>query len=533
MSSMSTTGALSSRFKQAAAITKLVYPSSDSGDELIASYHRIKAAKMDGYCSSSSDNDGGGGMSSVYPLPIAPQNQLAARKKHYTIKHPDGFEQRMPYNTNGTPIIRKHTLISEQQARMFSEKYNAYFYGLTGKRISFIITPTAQPYISMLEMCRHRDQILMTLFDKRPVVWDLMGGSGGDSFGFLLDLDVERLIIVEKGTGTKEEISRESKALEHNIQAFCSCFEEYANALRPSREGLNDARVQIHHTTAKDFIEQANPSKEPMSIDMAFLDPSWDKAYDADEQPQGGQQPNDEYEISPTELFGYLDRHIWQPLRRNRITVDIFVIKTRWEWSRVQQELERINSEYMALYSIQCIQFAEYLDTTKVGKYGEIRGQYHYMILKHKHYQVKQDNRSKWYFDLTRKGKRIYVDERTTVKPFKPRYADHLRYPTVYSTPHEHCFEVTPPDFGKTKGPARRQPAPPPARPAPPPPAFKEVEREPSPPPAEISPSSASPSESEEDDEDEEDDDNNGYNARGNRFAHLPRDAAPLNSMNI
>ena len=530
MSSMSTTGALSSRSKQTAAITRLVYPSSDSGDELIASYHRIKAAKMDGYCSSSSDNDGGG-LSSVYPLPIAPQNQLAARRKHYTVKHPDGFEQRMPYNTNGTPIIRKHTLISEQQARMFSEKYNAYFYGLTGKRISFIITPTAQPYISMLEMCRHRDQILMTLFDKPPVVWDLLGGSGGDSFGFLLDLDVERLIIVEKGTGTKEEISRESKALVHNIQAFCACFEEYANALRPSREGLNDARVQIHHTTAKNFIEQANPSKEPLSIDMAFLDPSWDKAYDADEQPQGGQQPS-EYEISPTELFGYLDRHIWQPLRRNRITVDIFVIKTRWEWSRVQQELERINSEYLTLYSIQCIQFAEYLDTTQVGQYGEIRGQYHYMILKHKEYQVKQDTRSQWYFDLIRKGKRIYVDERTTVKPFKPRYSDHLRYPTVYYTPHEHCFEVTPPDFRKNKAPARRRQAPPPRpRPAvvePPPAEEVRREREPSPPPAEIS-----PSESESESEEEEDEDEGDYNPHGNRFAHLPRNAVPLNSMNI
>jgi hypothetical protein len=505
---------------------KLVYPSSDSGDELLASYHQITCGGND-YSSSSDD-----GLTTDFSRK-PPANALSGVKKFYTIKRPDGFEERRAYSTNGAPIIRKHTQISEEQAILFSKKFNAYFYGLTKKKINFIITPTAQPYISMLEMCRHRDQYLMTLFDEQPEVWDLMGGSGADSYGFLLDLDPRRLVIVEKGTGSKEEISRESKALEHNMKEFCNCFQEYENAMKPSREGANDARVQIHHMTAKEFIEQANPSKEPKTIDMAFLDPSWDKAYDPEERPVGA-EPENEYEISPTELFGYLDRHVWQPLRRNRITVDIFVIKTRWEWSRVQEELERINSDYLAFYSIQCIQFVEYLDKRNVGKYGEIRGQYHYMILKHKKYQVKQDNRSKWYFDLIRKGKRIYVDERTVVKPFKPRYVDHLKYPTVYYSPHEHCFEVTPPDFGKVKPLAK----PPPHKPSPPPPPPTVIEprpespeededneqREPTPP--ELSPSSSgSESESESDD-----DEPTGY--RG-RFSHLPKDEAHLRLFDI
>jgi len=492
----------------------ITYPSSDSGDELLlASYHAV-AYPGTGYSSVSDDELT---MSTPPVIVNVPKKELAVTQRYRVIKHPDGFQEKRPYNTNGSPIIRKHTLVSEEQAKLFSEKYNSYFYGLTGKRINFIITPTAQPYISMLEMCRHRDQILMTLFDKPPVIWDLMGGSGGDSYGFLLDLDPRSLCIVEKGTGSKEEMSREAKALEHNIKAFCECFDEYKDALRPSSDGAGNARIQIFHMTAKDFIERANPSKEPMLVDMGFLDPSWDKAYDADELPAGGYQEG-EYEISPTELFGYLDRHIWQPLRRNRITVDIFVMKTRWEWSRVQQELERINSEYMALYSIQCVQFAEYLDTRQVGKYGEIRGQYHYMILKHKKYQVRQDNRSKWYFDLVRKGKRIYVDERTTVKPFKPRYADHLRYPTVYYTPHEYCFEVTPPDFGKVrppKGAAKPKPAPAPPREEPPP-QEEEIVTVPETTPPELSPSSeGSGSESEEED--------SGPTPYGSRFARLPR----------
>jgi hypothetical protein len=81
------------------------------------------------------------------------------------------------------------------------------------------------------------------------------------------------------------------------------------------------------------------------------------------------------------------------------------------------------------------------------SKYGEMKGQFHYMVLMHKRYKNIPDERSKWYMDLIRRGKKVYVDERTTVQLFKPRYADHLRFPTVYSTPHDHCFEVTPPDY--------------------------------------------------------------------------------------
>ena len=505
---------MSKKSSKSTLLDKMIYPSSDSSDELLAGYHTF-VYNGTGYDSSSDDG--------LTMTPHAdPPQELSAPQKFRIVRHPDGFVEKRPYNTNGSPIIRKHTLISEEQAKLFSEKYNTYFYGLTGKKINFIITPTAQPYISMLEMCRRRDQILMTLFDKPPIVWDLMGGSGADSYGFLLDLDVHSLVIVERGTGTKDEISREAKALEHNIKAFCECFKEFADAFKPSHPGAKDARVQVHHMNAKDFIEQANPSKEPMAIDMAFLDPSWDKAYDTDELPAGA-HADGEYEISPSELFGYLDRHIWQPLRKNRITVDIFVIKTRWEWSRVQQELEKINSEYIALYSIQCVQFAQYLNMKNVGKYGEIKGQYHYMILKHKKYQVKLDNRSKWYFDLIRRGKRIYVDERTIVKPFKPRYADHLAHPTVYYSPHEHCFEVTPPDFGKVKPPkgaARPGPMPKSMPAVVHPPRSKSPEEEiiPETKPQELSSSSASP-ESESDEEDDGTVPNGGY------YSMLPRKA--------
>jgi len=74
----------------------------------------------------------------------------------------------------------------------------------------------------------------------------------------------------------------------------------------------------------------------------------------------------------------------------------------------------------------------------------------------HKNYRTIYDRRTKWYMDLIRKGRKVYVDERTIIKPFHPRYTDHLRFPTVYDTPHEHCFEVTPPPPAK----GRREQAP-------------------------------------------------------------------------
>lgn len=408
----------------------------------------------------------------------------AKKKSGRIVVHPGGFQEWRRNTDNGAPRIRKKHIVSEKQAQEFSQKYNAYFYALTGKKLDFVITPTSQPYLSMLEACRHRDQVLMTLFEEPPVIWELMGGSGSDSIAFMLDLAPKEMVIVEYGVGAEGEKVREKQALIHNIRSFCRCFEEYHEAFDEDNPGSVGKRVRVEYTTAKDFIHRANPP-DPIThqrgkkhVNMVYLDPSWDKAFyqaveteerrgrdyekDESEEDENGEKyvPNivEEYESTPEELFHYLKSQVWDPIRENNIHVDVYLLKTRWEWSRVQKQLELVNSEYYIPYSIQAVPFRENLEGEHAGKYGEIAGQFHWITMIHKNYRTIYDRRTKWYMDLIRHGKKVYVDERTTIQPFHPRYTDHIRFPTVYDEPHEHCFEVAPPDFGRKSGPAPRIP---------------------------------------------------------------------------
>lgn len=442
----------------------------------------------------------------------APVPFLAAPKRR-TIVHPGGFHEKRAYSSNGAPRIRKKELYSEEEVRVFSEKYNAYFYALTGKHLDFKITPTSQPYLSMLEACRHRDQVLMTLFEEPPVIWELMGGSGSDSIAFMLDLAPKEIVIVEYGIGEDGEKTREKNALIHNINSFCKCFEEYRDAFDPQDPGAAHKRVRVEYTTARDYINRSNPidrstGKRPrLHVNMVYLDPSWDKAfYQAveteghkkarDDQEDEGEEeekyvPNivEEYESTPEELFHYLQAQVWGPIKENNIHVDVYLLKTRWEWSHVQKQLEQVNSDYYIPYSIQAVPFQEHL-AGPAGKYGEIKGQFHWITMIHKNYRTIYDRRTKWYMDLIRKGKKVYVDERTIIKPFHPRYTDHLQFPTVYETPHEHCFEVAPPPPAKGKreqagGPKVRIPRKEPKKPYEPPENWREQERPQVPPPPE------------------------------------------------
>ncbi len=458
----------------------------DSSDELEMALDRLSYRALDDHCDNRSISGDEEGISMAV---------LEGKRKGQgrVIIHPGGFQEWRKYTENGAPRIRKKHMVSEKQAQEFSQKYNAYFYALTGKELDFVITPTSQPYLSMLEACRHRDQVLMTLFEEPPVIWELMGGSGSDSIAFMLDLAPKEMVIVEYGVGAEGEKVREKEALIHNIRSFCRCFEEYHEAFDEDNPGRPGKRVRVEYTTAKDFIQRANPpdptthKREPKHVNMVYLDPSWDKAfyqaveteerrkgsgreYYREDEGEGEEEeyvPNtvEEYESTPEELFHYLQSQVWGPMKENNIHVDVYLLKTRWEWSRVQRQLEQVNSQYYIPYSIQAVPFRENLEGEHAGRYGELPGQFHWITMIHKNYRTIYDRRTKWYMDLIRHGKKVYVDERTTIKPFHPRYTDHIRFPTVYEEPHDHCFEVVPPDYGRKRGgAAQRLPRRPPSK---------------------------------------------------------------------
>jgi len=340
----------------------------------------------------------------------------------------DGFKHQR-YQANGGRRILNTGEYSATQVRIFQEKYNRYFYALTGKHIDFKITPSSQRYLSMLEACRIRDKVIMTLFEERPIVWDLMGGSGSDSIAFLFDLNPQKLIIVETANGGDSADSQreEFNILEHNMRNFKDKFPE-----------LQSIPHFCLKTECKTFITSPEFEKYRDSrVHLVYLDPSWD--YD-------DEVPNSRFELTPGKLFKNLERTVWTPMRNANIKVDCYILKTRWSWSKVSQYLEGLSSDYHAVYSIKAQPFRDHIDPSQVGEFGDVKGVYHYMVLVHSDYKELVAQRSEWYMDLIRKGKRVYVDKRTVARPFQPRYTDNLVFPRTYEKPNQYTFTVTPPD---------------------------------------------------------------------------------------
>lgn len=340
----------------------------------------------------------------------------------------DGFKHER-HQKNGARRILNTGEYSPKMVKIFQEKYNQYFYALTGKHIDFKITPSSQRYISMLEACRIRDKVLMTLFEDRPIIWDLMGGSGSDTIAFLFDLHPKKVIIVETANGgeTPDAQNHEFDTLQHNIKSFQDQF-----------PALNHIPVQCFKTECKNFIESPGYAihRDPR-VHLVYLDPSWD--YD-DENPESS------FEMTPASLFKNLERTVWGPMKNANIKVDCYVLKTRWSWTKVAPYLEGLSSDYHAVYSIRAQPFRDHVDERTAGEWGDVKGVYHYMVLVHSDYKEIVANRSSWYMDLIRNGQRVYVDRRTTVKPFKPRYGDNLEFPLTYEKPNQYTFTVTPPD---------------------------------------------------------------------------------------
>jgi hypothetical protein len=149
--------------------------------------------------------------------------------------------------------------------------------------------------------------------------------------------------------------------------------------------------------------------------------------------------------------------------------VDCYVIKTRWDWMMVQEDLGAINGDYHAVYSIKAQQFRDHIKKTDVKAHGEVKGVFHYMVLAHDDYKLVVHKRSSLYQNLVRKNHRVYVESDSVVKPFKPRYADKLTMPIVHMTAQPGTFAVDPP-YVRPPTPPRtapkrdRAPSPPPNR---------------------------------------------------------------------
>ena len=380
----------------------------------------------------------------------------------------------LPGNRNEKIVVKGEA--SAEWVERLSKIFRDYFYGLYGRQIpTFQLTQASVKYISMLSSARARDRVLATLFQKRPVIWDLMAGSGADVLAFLLDLNPYEIVACQRSTTPGDSSSEQYQAslhefqiMQENIMNLSRAFPELRVALRSDERSLNAPMLaagegqEIRHTIpvkckhkhAETFIMSCPDGTE---VDMIYLDPSWDDDYATE-----GEVSMRKYELSPKELFDRLERIIWGPIERKKIKVGCYVIKTRWNWLQVQQYLPSINSKFIAMYSIKARQFAAH--PGKPGPYGQKQGIFHYMVLVHRDYQTITAENDQMYWDIVRNGQAVWVKKDTFAQVVKPVYSDHHHNPEFTErdphNPSEYIHIEPPPalrpgQYTKAKEPAK------------------------------------------------------------------------------
>jgi hypothetical protein len=341
----------------------------------------------------------------------------------------------------------------------FTHIYKDVFEGMTGRRLeNFQLTGSTHKYVSMLEFARGRDRVLSTMFERRPVIWDLMAGSGSDAFSFLLSLDPKELVACQRSIpdGEKDEAKfneslQEYQVMCNNIQNFLEKFPEIdayfmkENTQMRGELGAEDdlppghkrTVVRCKHKLAETFLMSVPPNSE---VDIIYLDPSWDDDHD-----MGGTDVN-KFELEPTELFQRLENIIWGPVRRRNIKVGCYVIKTRWNWLKVQSYMQRVNTEFIAEYSVRAQPFRPHAG--KPGKFGERQGVFHYMILTHKQYKTVSLNNSQMYWDIVYNNQPVWVEKNSVVGVVHPPYSSQNYFSSIRETdPHDtgRFFRIDPP----------------------------------------------------------------------------------------
>lgn len=329
----------------------------------------------------------------------------------------------------------------EEWVQRTADAYMTYFYALTGKRLEFKLTAATQKYISMLECARDRNLTLSTYFTSRPIIWDLMAGSGADAISFLFDLDplilvlCQRAMAEERATNPEYENSKEAfDIMVSNVKNFLTLFPEITRA----GEGRIPTSVRYKHLHAQTYIMSVPDGTE---VDCVYLDPSWHKE----------DVRLHKYEQTPAELFAYLDHLIWTPIARKNIKVGCYVLKTRWNWLEVQKYLTELDSKFIATYSIEAKQLRVQLGER--GDFGQVQGLFHYMVLIHRDYRTIPARNSQMYWDIVRNGERVWVRKDSVVTPNRPRYSAQPRF-SVFTEkdPHDdNYFAVTPPKAMKQK----------------------------------------------------------------------------------
>jgi hypothetical protein len=429
----------------------------------------------------SSSSDSEEGLDSLRIAPYSPGSNTFDTEMHAMLcgrksrkkAGADGFQEVERQSKPGKghsshmQILRKGGYDPEMVER-FTRIYNDCFYAMTGRKLdNFRLTASTHKYVSMLEFARGRDRVLATMFERRPVVWDLMAGSGSDALSFLLNLDPAELVACQRSVSDgetnqtkKDESFQEYQVMCENIKSFLRAYGqvdahyveedspmagELGAGFQEEPTGHKRTVVKCKHKLAETYIMSVPDNTE---VDIVYLDPSWDDAHDV------GGTDTSQYELQPSELFQRLEDIIWGPIRRKKIKVGCYVIKTRWNWLKVQTYMQKVNTDFIAEYSVRAQPFRPHAG--RPGKFGERQGVYHYMILTHKQYKTISLNNSQLYWDIVYNNQPVWVEYSSVVGIQFPEYSTYSYAPSISETdPHDERryfkIEPVPPLHGKQR----------------------------------------------------------------------------------
>lgn len=334
--------------------------------------------------------------------------------------------------TKGKSSIKAVTkLKTQEECDYFSLCYNKYFECYTGKNLNFLITPESQPYVSAFEACLRRDQILASLFDRRPTIVDPFGGSGGDMSNMLFNLWPEQVFISDAVFGhDKRRRMKEGGVMQQNYENMMHLFEE----LTQGKDGM-PAPV-VHKPKMMECVDFLQSLPQGLGVHILYLDPCW-------------AMPGEDHEMSPDQMARYLKQNVFDPLVNRDITPQCIVLKTRWGAQHLGKIMDVLGRKhYDADYSIEATPFREYVETSH--KFEEAKGRFHWVILVHHELKSVVWQQSQAYKNLFKEHKDVIVLRSTFARPNIPIYANRIRFPVVVD--HEDGFKtlrVTAPQRGK------------------------------------------------------------------------------------
>lgn len=316
--------------------------------------------------------------------------------------------KRRKAETKRISLWRSYT---EEECQVFSDMYNAYFEALTGEKLGFVISPASQPYVSVFEACMERDFLLSTLFNKRPVIVDPMGGCGSDSCAMMFNLYPESLWVCEYiDTMNERRQASEYSLLTNNMTNMISRFPELDPQITPG--------APVLHMRNMDCREFLSGLPQNFHVDILYLDPNWIK---------GG--PEDESERTPEEMVDYIKEFVIDPMTARGIYPKCIVYKTRYLAEVLWPVMQILSPDYHPMYSIEAQPFRSKVDEQQFQQKGAVKGRFHWVVIVHNELRTEHWHKSQVYKDLLMNGKDVLILKKDRIGPNHPMYTARYRKP--------------------------------------------------------------------------------------------------------